>query len=106
MSHDTRSSEPRDDQPPRHAGTGDVTVQELTWALVDDQINDGEFQLLESMLLSDDAARHEYLDCIQLHTDLLAHFAAPAGTAVAGESPVLSFLGGGFPPIDKQVVQP
>jgi len=105
MSHDTRDSQARDDEP-RHSGTGDVTVQELTWALVDDQINSGEFQLLESMLLSDDAARQEYLDCIQLHTDLVAHFATPDCVTAEGKSPVLSFLGGEFPPLDKQVVQP
>jgi hypothetical protein len=106
MSHDTRNSEPRDDQPWRHSGTGDVTVQELTWALVDDQINSDEFQLLESMLLSDDVARQEYLNCIHLHTDLMAHFATPDCGTAEGKSPVLSFLGGEFPPLDKQVVQP
>jgi anti-sigma factor RsiW len=88
-----------------HSGSGDVTVQELTCALVDGQIDSGEFQLLESMLLSDDAARREYLECMQLHTDLLAHFAKPAGVAADGKSPVLGFLGGGVPPLDAQTAQ-
>jgi len=105
MSHDAREGEPRDAEP-RHPGSGDVTVQELTWALVDDQIDSGEFQLLESMLLSDDAARREYLDCIQLHCDLTAHFAKPADVAAGGTSPVLSFLGGAVPPLDAPASQP
>jgi hypothetical protein len=50
-------------------------VQELTWALVDENISDDELPLLESLLLSDDAARGTYVGCIQLHSDLLSHFA-------------------------------
>ena len=80
--------------------------QDLTWALVDDHIGSGEFQLLESMLLSDDAARQEYFDCIQLHTDLYGPFCQACRYVCAGKSPVLSFLGGEFPPFDKQAVQP
>ncbi len=105
MTHDAADFHPGDDEQ-RPAGSGDVTVQELTWALVDDQIGSDEFQLLESMLLSDGAARCEYVNCIQLHTDLMAHFAKPADMAAGGTSPVLSFLGSGFPPIDTQTAQP
>lgn len=93
------------DQQRRPSGSGDVTVQELTWALIDDQIESGEFQLLESMLLSDDAARGEYIHCVQLHTDLLAHFAKPVEQTTPGKSPVLGFLNAGIPPIDAQRAQ-
>jgi hypothetical protein len=74
-------------------------VQELTWALVDDQINTDEMQLLDSLLLSDDGARGTYLDCMQLHTDLMFHFAGgklPVGDGA--KSPVLGFLGDAVPP--------
>jgi hypothetical protein len=66
-------------------------VQELTWALVDEQISDDEFAQLNSVLLRDDKCRDTYLGCIQLHADLMAHFAAPAGHTEkhAGTSPIL-----------------
>jgi hypothetical protein len=104
MAHDASDHLSGDDEK-RPAGSGDVTVQELTWALIDDQIESGEFQLLESMLLSDDTARDEYLNCVQLHVDLIAHFAEPAAAAAAGKSPVLGFLGGGVPPLDAHTAQ-
>ena len=82
---------------------GDSTVQErveeLTWALVDEQINDDEFRLLDTLLLSDDAARGTYIDCMQLHTDLTVHYAEKAARSQPdGKSPVLGFLGDVFPP--------
>lgn len=85
------------------AGGSDVPivtdrVQELTWALVDEGITDGEFALLDNLLLSDDNARETYLECMHLHADLMAHFAAPAtkvGSAAAKTSPILGFLNSG-----------
>jgi hypothetical protein len=77
-------------------------VQELTWALVDEQISTDEMQLLEGLLLSDDQARRTYLNCVQLHTDLWTHFAKSEPVNPAGKSPVLGFLGGGVPPFDSQ----
>ncbi len=77
-------------------------VQELTWSMVDDQITDDEVRLLESLLLADDKARDTYVHCIQLHADLIGHFAKPDSALAGGKSPVLSFLGGGVPPIDAQ----
>jgi hypothetical protein len=82
---------------------GDSTVQErveeLTWALVDEQISDDEFRLLDTLLLSDNAARGTYIDCMQLHTDLTLHFTEQqAKSQPDGKSPVLGFLGDVFPP--------
>lgn len=77
-------------------------VQELTWAMVDEQIDGDGVQLLEGLLLSDDQARSTYVNCIQLHTDLLTHFAKPAVTGTEGKSPVLGFLGDTVPPINSQ----
>jgi hypothetical protein len=73
-------------------------VQELSWALFDEQINDDELQLLEGLLLSDDKARQTYCDCVQLHTDLFAHFAKPQAASPDGKTQVLGFLGGVLPP--------
>lgn len=66
-------------------------VQELTWALLDEGITDDEFSLLDTLLLSDDKARERYVECVQLHTDLLTHFAPNQKTADS-KSTVLSLL--------------
>src|SRR5947207_12404571 len=70
-------------------------VQELTWALLDEQINDDEFHLLDTLLLSDDKARDSYIGCVQLHADLMAHFAAlptETGSKAGSGSQILGFL--------------
>jgi hypothetical protein len=72
----------------------------LTWALVDDEINDDETRLLENLLLSDDQARRTYIGCLQLHTDLTIHFRAPAAAAgAATKLPVLGFLNAEVPAV-------
>lgn len=72
-------------------------VQELTWAAIDDQISSDEMRLLDTLLLSDDAARKTYIGCVQLHTDLVQHFSPePVGPANAN---VLGFLQGMTPPL-------
>ena len=76
-------------------------VQELTWAMVDEQIDADEIRLLENLLLSDDMARDTYMHCIQLHADLVSHFAKPEAEAAA-KAPILSFLGDGAPGVDIQ----
>jgi hypothetical protein len=77
-------------------------VQELTWALLDEEINDDEFRLLENLLLSDDQCRDSYIGCVQLHADLLTHFAAKGsdGTDATRKEPVLGFLSDQMPTID------
>jgi len=47
-------------------------VQELVWALIDEQATDGEVRRLEDLLLSSDEARQTYVMCMQMHADL--HF--------------------------------
>ncbi len=81
-------------------------VQELTWALVDEEIDHDETRLLENLLISDDQARATYVSCVQLHVDLISHFAKPAAPAATGTSPVLGFLGQAIPPFDVQPTQP
>jgi hypothetical protein len=68
-------------------------VQELTWALVDEQISDDEMGLLDNLLLSDDEARQTYIGCVQLHADLVSHYRKPAEQTAprTGKSLVLGF---------------
>jgi hypothetical protein len=74
-------------------------VQELTWAMLDGAITDDELSLLDTLLLTGDEARCRYVECVQLHTDLMAHYSAPKTTvATQGTStPVLGFLGNATP---------
>jgi hypothetical protein len=81
------------------------TVSTLSWALIDEQITQDEIGLLDTLLLSDPAARSTYLDCMQLHTDLLFHFSEqeqPAAAATATKSPVLGFLSDSAQPFGVQ----
>ena len=51
---------------------------------------------------SSDAARENYLHCVQLHTDLLDHFGSlpkPVQMAAPTKSPVLGFLNSGLLPM-------
>jgi hypothetical protein len=73
-------------------------VQELTWSLIDEQISTDELRLLDNLLLSDQAARKRYVECVQLNSDLYSHFARPAasvGESPGTKSPVLGFLNAG-----------
>jgi hypothetical protein len=91
---------------PRRDATVSERVQELTWALVENEIDEDELRLLDNLLLSDEAARDTYVDCVQLHTDLLVHFSeAEKQPPVGGQSPVLGFLAGDVPPMDVQPTQ-
>lgn len=74
-------------------------VQELTWALLDEDISDDEMSLLDTLLLTGEDARNRYLECIQLHTDLMAHYSEPK-TAAGSRSPVVSFLNAGSSSIE------
>jgi hypothetical protein len=47
-------------------------VQELVWALIDDQATDTQIKRLEELLLADEEARRTYVMCMQMHADL--HF--------------------------------
>jgi hypothetical protein len=70
-------------------------VRELTWALLDQYASDDDISLLDSLLLADDEARKTYLECVQMHSDLLFHFARNAGdaaTASTGAPAVLEFF--------------
>jgi len=45
-------------------------VQELVWALIDDQATVEQVRRLEQLLLENEEARRTYITCMQLHADL------------------------------------
>ena len=79
-------------------------VQELTWALLDEQISAEEFSELDNALLNDVQARQTYVGCVQFYGDLLAHFACYAAppASPSTKSPILGFLNAAMPPLGLQ----
>lgn len=57
-------------------------VQTLTWALIDDQIDEADWKELESLLSTDAEARATYVQCVQMHVDLQTHFAGESKTRI------------------------
>lgn len=51
-----------------------VDVEDLTWRLLDDQIDEPNVRRLERELLKDSGSRKTYVDCVQLHVDLMYYF--------------------------------
>jgi len=45
-------------------------VQELVWALVDEQVTEEQIRHLEELLLENAEARRIYVTCMQMHADL------------------------------------
>ena len=74
-------------------------VRELTWAAIDEVATDDDISLLDSLLLSDDEAVEDYVGCVQLHVDLLAHFATGLGSATEPSKSAFGFLNGGSLPL-------
>jgi hypothetical protein len=101
----SKSNEPRHVDPQR---TVLERVQELTWSMLDGEITDDEMSLLDTLLLTGDEARSRYVECVQLHTDLMAHYSAPKTTvATQGTTTlVLGFLGTGAPGCQSEDVIP
>ena len=70
-------------------------VREITWALVDEHIEDAEWSELQTLLTDSTEARLTYIEAMQLHTDLLYHFQDQHADEAGGKprTTVLSFLG-------------
>jgi hypothetical protein len=78
-------------------------VEELTWAMLDDQISEHEFEQLNRTLLSDNKSRDSYLQCVQLHADLMAHFAeTPCVAKRATGTTILGMLNADNPSLGLQ----
>ena len=102
------ANHPNDKRPQANATPAPVDptvverVQELTWALLDGQINDDETALLDSLLLGSSEARDAYRRCVEMHVELQSHFASKgpqAAKPTAPGSPILGFLHAAMPPI-------
>ena len=48
-------------------------LENLIWALIDDQLTTQEVERIEAMLTGDDSMRQHYVRCMQLHADLHWH---------------------------------
>ena len=104
MTNDRRNDD-LDAPPPRTSGGADLMeVEKLTWAMLDDDLSETGQRQLEQLLCDSDAARKDYIGCIQLHVDLQDYFAEekPANTppSTPPRSPVLGFLNAGNLPLD------
>ena len=69
-------------------------TQAMIWDLLDDRISDADFLQLEELLRDDEQVREIYLQCVQIHVDLMGIF--------TGQSPaVFKFANGDLltPPI-------
>src|SRR5688572_15917248 len=78
-------------------------VQELTWALLDDNASEDDVVRLQGLLNSSQSARQDYLQCVQLHVGLHDYFAAAPESEkprATGKSPILGFLNAGALPLD------
>jgi hypothetical protein len=49
-------------------------VQELTWAMIDQQAADSDVERLEKLLLDNAEARNVYVSCLHMHVDLQCLF--------------------------------
>ncbi len=70
-------------------------AEEMIWNLLDDNLPEGDVQLLETMIQEHDQVRELYVDCVRLHTDLSEHFGKTPQLELPGapNSPVLGSLG-------------
>ena len=57
-----------------HAAVGPATavvdVEDLTWQLLDDRLEEPKLRVLERELTSNAKSRSTYIDCVRLHVDL------------------------------------
>ena len=81
-------------------------LDQLVWALLDDQLTSSEIERLEQMLIGDEDLRKHYVRCMQLHADLHTMFYQAKERAaesvakqeqVAGEEPQAPAI---MPPLD------
>jgi hypothetical protein len=61
----------------------DDDVREMTWRLIDEQLEAPQFNRLESRLRESESARTAYVECMWLHSELLWHFRAVNGVATS-----------------------
>ncbi len=79
-------------------------LEGLVWAMLDGQISEDELGRLDALLRDDEEVRRLYLQCVQLHVDLVDFYAATHNTAV--QSPIGIPLSVSLPPGDASVADP
>jgi hypothetical protein len=52
----------------------ETETQRLTWAVLDENITQKELKRLEQLLLEDSEARQTYINCVQMHADLMEFY--------------------------------
>ena len=101
MAHQSNDPSPKDIDLAKQQEDAPIheRVQELTWAVIDDVATDDDMRLLDNLLLSDDEAVSDYVGCVQMHVDLMAHFSAGSTDGSALSQLPFSFPIDGMPPL-------
>jgi hypothetical protein len=81
-------------------------VAELTWLLLDREINDAQIVQLETLLRDSQDARDTYLKCVQIHVDLGEHYEAKREQEdiikrTSRTMPLMDLLNDCFPPVGR-----
>ena len=67
-------------QPEAQRSQDEEIAHDLAWKLLDDRLDEEEAEQLSILLLHSEAARRTYVQVVQMHVGLLAHFGAlPSG---------------------------
>jgi hypothetical protein len=80
-------------------------AEEMIWSLLDDNLPEADVPRLEKMFKDNGNVRNRYLECVQLHADLLGHFGRAAKSGIpelpaSSDSPVLGSLGDAVPGVE------
>ncbi len=59
-----------------------VDVEDLTWQLLDDRLEEPKVRVLERELTNNEKSRRTYIDCVRLHVDLMFYFREKAGNPI------------------------
>ena len=77
-------------------------AERLIWQLLDDNLPEEDADELQTMIKENDFVRKLYLECVQIHTELLGHFAKKPKIDIPelSKPPVLGSLGDSLPGVD------
>ena len=67
-------------------------VDRLIWALLDEEISQSDFELLEGLLREKEEVRVRYIEFVGLHTNLYDQFRKKPNVKPGSKSPVLGSL--------------
>ena len=77
-------------------------AEQLIWNLLDDRLPAEDVPQLQTMIKEHDHVRQLYLDCVQIHTELVGHFAKEPKLELPDlpSPPILGSLGDSLPGVD------